>query len=79
MWRKNSRFYVNIEMYHDVRKQLMRRGCLQAVVNTSDGMEPDSTERVDDVATNEANEEWAFVKEKQVVEQATEESPIWCT
>ena len=39
----------------------------------SDGKEPDSTERDDDdVATNEADEEWTYVEE-QVVEQATEE------
>ena len=43
------------------------------------GKESDSTERVDDVATNEANEEWAYVEEQQVVEQATEESQNWCT
>ena len=36
-------------------------------------MEPDSTERDDDVATNETNEEWAYVEEQQIVEQATEE------
>ena len=41
------------------------------VVIPSDGAEPDSTERVDDVATNE---EWAYVEEQQVAEQATEES-----
>ena len=37
-------------------------------------MEHDSTERVDDVAGYEANEEWAYVEEQQVVEQTTEES-----
>ena len=41
------------------------------------GKEQESKERGDDVATNEANEEWAYVK--QVVEQATEESQNWCT
>ena len=43
-----------------------------------DGEEPDSTERDEDVATNETNEELANVEEQQVVEQATEESQDWC-
>ena len=43
----------------------------------SDVMELDSTERVDDVKTNEANEEWASVEEQQVVKQSTEESQNW--
>ena len=43
-----------------------------------DTMEPDSTERVHNVVTNEANEEWAYVEEHQVVEQAIEESKDWC-
>ena len=42
-------------------------------------MEPDKTERDDDVATNEANEEWAYVEDQQVVEQAIDESQTWCT
>ena len=63
-------------MYDEVQRQLMRRGCLQAVVE--DGKEPDITERVDDVATNEVNEDWAYVEEQQVVEQTLEESQDWC-
>ena len=42
----------------------------------SDGKEPDKTECDHDVATNEAKEEWAYVEEQQVVEQAPEESQI---
>ena len=32
-------------------------------------MEPDSTERDDEVAINEVNEEWVYVEEQQVDEQ----------
>ena len=55
-------------MYDEVQRQLMRRG----------GKEPDNTERVDDVATNEVNEDRAYVEEQQVVEQTIEESKDWC-
>ena len=31
---KEKQIYVNIEMYDEVQRQLMRRECLQVVVNT---------------------------------------------
>ena len=53
---KEQQICVNIEMYDEVQRQLMRRGCLHAVVDTIGRDGTDSTERDDDVATNEANE-----------------------
>ena len=53
---KEQQICVNIEMYDEVQRQLMRRGRLQAVVDTIGRDGTDSTERDDDVATNEANE-----------------------
>ena len=72
---KEQQIYVNIEMYDEVQRRLIAQGMLWI---PSDGKEPDSTERADDVATNEVNEEWAYVEEQQVTEQATEESQSRC-
>ena len=62
----NGERTADLRLHRDVRRgadaqELMRRGCLQMVVDT---IGPDGT--------NEANEEWAFAEEPQVVEQATE-------
>ena len=74
---------VELREHRDVRRgtqstridaQRMPRSRLRI---PSDGMEPDSTGG-DDVATNEANEEWVYEEEEQVVEQATAESQYWC-
>ena len=32
---KEQQIYVNIEMYDEVQRQSMRRGCLQVVVDTT--------------------------------------------
>ena len=73
---KEQPIYVNIEMYDEVQRNMIDAQDVDKWLwIPSDGTEPDSTERVDDVATNE---EWAYVEEQQVVEQATEESQDWC-
>ena len=73
---KEQQILVNIEMYDEVQSTGIDAQDVEKLWIPSDGMEPDSTERDDDVAINE---EWAYVEEQQVVEQATEESQNWCT
>ena len=69
---------ADLREHRDVRRGAQRMNVYKHLWIPSDGTEPDRTERGDDVATDEANEEWAYVEEQQVLEQAKEESQNWC-
>ena len=75
---KEQQIYMNTEMYDEVQRTVDAQNVYKWLWIPSGGMEPDRRKRGDDMATNEANEEWASVEEQQVVEQATDESQDWC-
>ena len=75
-WRRRT---ADLREHRDVRRSAETVDAQRMSTSScGDGKEPDITERVDDVATNEVNEDWAYVEEQQVVEQTTEESQDWC-
>ena len=57
---KEQQIYVNIEMYEEVQRTGIDAQGVDRQWWIPSDMEPDSTKRDDDVATNEANEESGF-------------------